>query len=301
MHLDYEWLDFVDVHVVGAARDEVTDASGATRLLDEATIDLATRDGVLAEATVTPDAFDPATLLGKPLRHGFRRVARAAYEGDGHPLGLLLDDVPGALIAAGYVHAMQDPGHTSARAALATQETGEAPASPLQADYCSGWRSDGTMMIAIRAGEPMVFLPTPPVADLPEGTDGWPARPVPRPGLRRHRRIDVTLAGDRIEIDAWFRDTYRAPDGSHGALHEYTVTLGVDAGDFTIVDIVATPHALPWDECPAAAIAVTKLVGQPLAGLRSSVPRTLEGIESCTHLTNELRELADVPHMITAL
>jgi hypothetical protein len=31
------------------------------------------------------------------------------------------------------------------------------------------------------------------------------------------------------------------------------------------------------------------------------VPRTLQGIESCTHLTNELRELADVPFMIESL
>jgi hypothetical protein len=30
MYLDYDWIDLVDVHVRGAARDEVTDANGVT-------------------------------------------------------------------------------------------------------------------------------------------------------------------------------------------------------------------------------------------------------------------------------
>ncbi len=46
---------------------------------------------------------------------------------------------------------------------------------------------------------------------------------------------------------------------------------------------------------------VGKLVGMPLDGLRSSVPKVLQGIESCTHLTNELRELADVPYLAASL
>jgi hypothetical protein len=84
-------------------------------------------------------------------------------------------------------------------------------------------------------------------------------------------------------------------------LHEYTVDLVIDATDRTVRDVRAVPHALPWPECPAAADAVVKLVGTPVDGLRSSVPRTLQGIESCTHLTNELRELADVPFMVELL
>ena len=41
-----------------------------------------------------------------------------------------------------------------------------------------------------------------------------------------------------------------------------------------------------------------QLVGLPMEGLRSSVPKTLQGIESCTRLTNELHELADLPTMV---
>ena len=64
-----------------------------------------------------------------------------------------------------------------------------------------------------------------------------------------------------------------------------------------LLEVSATPHALPWKECPAAGEMVGKLVGVQLDGLRSAVPKVLQGIESCTHLTNELRELADVPYL----
>jgi hypothetical protein len=146
----------------------------------------------------------------------------------------------------------------------------------------------------------MPFLPVPPVPEHPEGSD-WPTVEIPQPGLRRLRRIDVTPVGDEWEIDAWFRDTYRDPTGAMGSLHEYTVEARVDANRQTLLEVRATPHALPWHECPAAADAVGKLVGQPIAELRSSVPQTLQGLESCTHLTNELRELADVPAMVARL
>ena len=74
-----------------------------------------------------------------------------------------------------------------------------------------------------------------------------------------------------------------------------------DAVDHTLLEVSAIPHALPWKECPAAGEMVGKLVGTQLDGLRSSVPKVLQGIESCTHLTNELRELADVPYLAASL
>src|SRR5262249_5666597 len=138
------------------------------------------------------------------------------------------------------------------------------------------------------------------VTERPRGSD-WPERTIPAPGLRRHRRIDVAPSDDAWEIDAWFRDTYRGDEGACGALHEYTVHMTVDPASTTIREIQAVPHALPWPECPAAADAVVKLVGTSIDGFRSSVPKTLRGIESCTHLTNELRELADVPFLVDAL
>jgi hypothetical protein len=302
MHLDYDWIDAVDVRVLGAARDEVTDADGVTSFANESTLDVETAGGVIASLRTTPPAFDTGAVVGQSLRQGFRSRLRSLYDAAGAPLGLLLDDLPGAMIAAGYVLAMERTvGPGTAQGSLATTDGDEIPRGFHQADLCSGWRSDGTMMIAVRAGNFLPFEPLTSVPVHPDGDGGWPARDIPIPGLRRHRRIDVAPDGGVWRVDAWFRDTYRGGDGVCGALHEYTVEMAVDARTRAVRDVHALPHALPWTECPAAADAVVKLVGQPIDGLRSSVPRTLQGIESCTHLTNELRELADLPFLVDQL
>ena len=118
MCLDYRWLDFVDVHVSGSARDEVTDADGTTKVFEESSLRLTTSSGAVADAEIDPPAFDATALLGLSLRSGFRRALRTTFEPDGGPLGLLLDDAPGGLIAAGYVYAMAgttDPEVAAAR------------------------------------------------------------------------------------------------------------------------------------------------------------------------------------------
>jgi hypothetical protein len=300
MYLDYDWIDLVDVRVRGEARDEVTDASGATRVEREASVDVETSGGLLTKLALEPAELDVTDLLGQPLRQGFRaRVRATGFDGGGRPLGLLLDDLPGAMIAAGYVHAMErsiGPG-----TALSDVDRDEMPRSFQQADLCSGWRSDGTMMIAVYAGEPLPFEPITEVPQVPDHADGWPHIEIPTPGLRRYRRIDVVPDDGVWRIDAWFRDTYRSSDGECGALHEYTVLAVADAVDHTLLEVSAIPHALPWKECPAAGEMVGKLVGTQLDGLRSAVPKVLQGIESCTHLTNELRELADVPSLAASL
>jgi hypothetical protein len=256
---------------------------------------------LITVASVAPPELDAGELLGHPLRMGFRRRVRELHAPGGGTLGLLLDDISGGMIAAGYVHAMAGQLDPAAPAPGETRTMDASPVQLSQADICSGWRSDGAMMVSVRAGEPMPFLQAPSVVSHPEGSGGWPAVEIPGPGLRRHRRIDVIPDGDEWRIDAWFRDTYCGPDRATASLHEYTVDAAVDARDRTLLDVRARPHALPWDECPAAADAVGKLVGQPIDGLRSSVPQTLQGLESCTHLTNELRELADVPAMVALL
>ena len=303
MHLDYDWIDPVDAVVRGAARDEVTRRDRTVHVVDETSLVVATEQGLITTFDATGTSFDPSVFLGHPLRQGFRRRVREVHTDDGSTLSLLLDDLSGAMVAAGYVHAMEwsteAPEPTSEPAA----RPGHAPppaavdAQLRQVDLCSGWRADGTMMVALRAGEPMRFNAVAPVPTLPQGAD-WPLVPIPVPGLRRHRRIDVRPAGDTWHVDAWFRDTYCNRGGETGALHEYTVDVVVDARDHTLLDVRATPHVLPWDECPAAADAVGQLVGQPVEDLRATVQKTLVGIECCTHLNNELRELADLPVMV---
>jgi hypothetical protein len=309
MYLDYDWIDLVDVRVHGESRDEVTDTEGVVRVDSSAVFDVETSGGLVSSLTCAPPELETDALVDEPLRVGFRARVRAQHDGGGRPLGLLLDDVSGGLIAAGYVHAI-DGLYATARPSGASEGTSiverdETPRGFQQADLCSGWRSDGEMMVAIRAGEPLPFKPTASVPEVPDGA-GWPERTIPVPGLRRYRRMDVipgTTDGgdDGWLVDAWFRDTHRNTRGECGALHEYTVHLVARADDHEIVDVRATPHALPWDECPFAGEMVGKLAGQRLDDLRAQVTKVLRGIESCTHLTNELRELADVPYLASLL
>jgi hypothetical protein len=317
MYLDYEWIDLVDVRVHGESRDEVTDRDGTVSVDSSAVFDVETSGGLIGSLTCDPPELDTEALVGHPLRMGFRARVREQHDGGGRPLGLLFDDVSGGLIAAGYVHAIEGryasmrPSGTSPGTSVIERD--ETPSGFQQADLCSGWRSDGEMMVAIRAGKPLPFKATAAVSEVPVGA-GWPERGIAVPGLRRYRRMDVvpaTLtstsrddgddADDAWRVDAWFRDTHRNTRGECGALHEYSVHLVARAADHEIVDVRAVPHALPWEECPFAGEMVVKLAGLRLDDLRSQVTKVLHGIESCTHLTNELRELADVPYLASLL
>jgi hypothetical protein len=308
MHLDYDWIDAVDARVVGAARDEVALADGTVEVVDETALEVVTEGGMITGFDTHGVAFDGTELVAHPLRMGFRRRARELYDAEGGTFGLLLDDLSGAMVAAGYVLAMEwgddGPPRTPAPAdarppeALPTEPPPGATERQLsQSDLCSGWRADGTMMTMLRTGQAMRFNPVAPVPALPRGAD-WPDRPIPVPGLRRHRRIDVQPDDGAWRVDAWFRDTYCSPAGALGSLHEYTVDVVVDARDHTVLAVRATPHVLPWDECPAAADAVGQLLGMRVDDFRATVQKTLVGVECCTHLNNELRELADLPTMV---
>jgi hypothetical protein len=113
--------------------------------------------------------------------------------------------------------------------------------------------------------------------------------------MRRLRRIDV-LPGDPTAVDAMFRDTYMEPDGHESILHEYALRAVCD-GDGRLLDVEAEPHVLPHIECPDAAPNVVELRGQLTRDLRTIVPVTLEGVRSCTHLSDLLRSLSCVSRL----
>jgi hypothetical protein len=117
--------------------------------------------------------------------------------------------------------------------------------------------------------------------------------------MRRSRRIDVR-PGATIRIDAMFRDSYGDPDGREVVLHEYRVDLAVDPATLEVLTVTAEPRVLPYDECPAAAASVNRLVGLGAGELRTEVGRRLAGIAGCTHLNDLLRSLACLPGLLTA-
>jgi hypothetical protein len=180
-------------------------------------------------------------------------------------------------------------------------------------------------MLQIRSTREM---PTPhgPVApallDSDLGPDAWHDMPELPPGSMRRQRL-VQRSGS--DIWAMFRDTYAVLDGPPTILHEYSVTAtatatvsgggehgdhgggggehgdhgggggGGDHGEHSedvVTSCVATPHVLPWGECPNAAASARRLVGRRLGDLRAMVKEELGGTSTCTHLNDLLSSLS---------
>jgi hypothetical protein len=217
----------------------------------------------------------------------------------GSPLGLLLDDLPVAALISGYAALRNE--------ALLGVTHPDVPAHQLIArmsDMCSGWRAGGSMMVGIAEGGRVPLQDCPPAPDL-SGDDvfAWHEMPaLTRGALRRRRRIDVSCsgaggvdtAGKGLVVDAMFRDSYGEPDGNEGVLHEYVLTATVDGATHAIEAVRAEPRVLPAPECPSAAANVARLNGTDVTGLRDSVRSLLTATDSCTHLNDLLRCLADV-------
>lgn len=279
-----------ELSLAGEARDLIT-TSAASVTSDEARLDAhVDAHGCLSDLTIDPDATPTAALLGQPVAAGFRRAVRDAFPEDvaaGTPLALLLDDLPVATLISGY-----------ARLYRGELQTDRARTS-LAADICSGWRSDGTMMVSVRAGAGVpvtVGPPAPLIADqVRADPNGWHMLPELADGsMRRRRLIDVTVAADLWQVSAMFRDTHVEPGGPETVLHEYALTASIDATDRTFVTCAAIPRVLPWVECPVAAASADQLVGQRVEDVRAFVHREMRGTTTCTHLNDLLRSLGDV-------
>ncbi len=292
--------------MAGAARDLETTAQGprvrAIAAL-EAGVD---PDRRLASLEVVPDRPEATALIGSAVASGFRAQVASLLPGErGTPLGLLLDDLPGAALISGYVrvrseaHAGRPPGSSVPAAAL-----------DAMTDVCSGWRAGGRAMASVAAGDGIPLQDCPPAPDLStggseSGLDWHDIGPLAPGAMRRRRRIDVggphrkpNEDDDPIEVDAMFRDTYGEPDGTEVVLHEYGLRAALDPEGLVVRSIEATPAVLPFVECPLAATNVEDLVGRAIGDFRSAVRQQLTGIRSCTHLNDMLRVLADVAFLV---
>lgn len=275
------------------AQDVATSDTGEGELLDHARLNVRLdRMMMVRRIEVDPQVAGLDALVGLPSGRGFRAAARAAVgSGMGRPLGLLLDDVPVAALISGY--AQLRSGELSAGAA------GSRPTVLAMRDLCSGWRDGGTMMTNIDDGRgvPVPDLAAAPALDLPDDPlAGDPPDALPSGSLRRRRRIDILPArpDGTTPIEATFRDTFAGPDGAEGTLHEYLLNATVDEAG-RLATITAEPRVLPWPECPAAAAGSERLIGRPMSTLGAAVPT---GVDSCTHLNDLIRSLADVGGLI---
>jgi Protein of unknown function (DUF2889) len=299
--------------LVGVGRDVLTgaDASGEPAMFDTgaftATIDYPDAQRVVALSS-TPAITGLDELVGRSASTGFRAALNAVVDGQdlvGHPVYQLLDDLPVATLISGFA-----PQHVLARAGAwgpGTRNTVERRAPEgldllQQADLCAGWKAGGTIIQGIADGLPPVV--TGPVApSLNRTDDPWAWHEMPGPlgadAMRRRRRIDLIPGndGEPLVIDAHFRDSHVDDEGLETIVHEYTVVVGVDPVDFRVLASTATPHVLPWFECPEAAASATRLVGAGFEGLRARVRGEFVGATTCTHLNDALRALEDVPRL----
>jgi hypothetical protein len=240
---------------------------------------------------VTIAADPPAALddlVGTRVASGFRARAAAAVPDDRRDatlLYLLLDDLPAAALVSGY----------------ALQRAGIVAAAPPELfapnkDLCSGWAADATVFrtIEVAGTVPMTFGPAAPEIARDDDPSGWHALPPTGPHtMRRRRRIDVAV-GDEIAVDAMFRDSYFAEDGTESVVHEYGLVATIDPETLVVSDAVATPRVLPYVECPNAAASAGRIVGCSLDEIRDRVRAEWVGPSTCTHLNDLLRSLEDV-------
>lgn len=135
----------------------------------------------------------------------------------------------------------------------------------------------------------------------PEDPAGWhPLRDGEELSFRRARRIDVWIDDD-IQVDAFFQDSAARSGGAREAVHEYSLHVTADPGTMQVKAITATPHILPFPECPNAIENISRLVGTPLEDMRTAVLETFPGVLGCTHLNDCMRSIAEVPVMVGAL
>ncbi len=290
--------------LVGRARDIRTTADRRTTDSDpELVAEASTRVAIdyFGQRLVTAVSCEPATagtdtLVGTRAGSGFRTALDRAVPqltADGTLLGLLLDEVPVVTLISGSAIA---------------RVSGKRPRNTIMppTDVCAGWKAGGVMDVSQREGRFALLGIGPSAPALEDATDplGWHTMPDLPPGsIRRRRRIDVVPGPQHgaVTVEGLFRDTFCEADGTQKVIHEYAVRATVDLATGTIRSTSATPHVLPGPDCPVAAASASRLVGQGLLGLRDVLRADLAGPTTCTHLTDQLRALADMHALIPLL
>jgi hypothetical protein len=252
---------------------------------------------VVTHISATPHVAGLANLIGKHATTGFRAtIDEATGAINGQLAYLLLDETPVATLVAGYsvVHATSR-GEVDIEAVARLRRPGPPIHGP---NMCAGYRVGSSVMLRRGRGEPVVVT-GPEATPILDGADpvGWHAIPLllPSNATRRWRRHDLWRDVDgTLRVDIFFRDSHMAPDGFETIIHEYTVEASIDGRRMMVLECVATPHVLPFIECPEAAVSARRLEGMSVRGLRRQVRADLVGPSACTHLTDTLREIEDV-------
>jgi Protein of unknown function (DUF2889) len=285
--------------MIGRARDILTPEEGGAPIIcaeDQFEAQLAPdRSVTMMEAKPARPAL--AGLIGERGGGGFRRaIERLLPEErrDATPLYLILDDIAGTSLVAGWAWSHWDPDWLSKAAPGVDLER----AFRSREGVCIAY-APGSTAFDVRGGRSGA-----PVPDLrnPVDPEGW--HPFTdqegRVGMRRARRIDIRL-DELIRIEAAFQDSATRPQGGRAAVHEYRLTATAHPHSLELLSVEADPRILPHVECPSAIGNLTRLLGTPLPELREKVLAHLRGVAGCTHLNDAMRALADVPVLLRYL
>jgi hypothetical protein len=283
----------------GRARDAVTVVSpGAPVVVATATSSVGIGAGRTIE-DITADPTPPrlAELVGC-RGGGYLRAALATVVPQelaaGTPLYLLLDDISGASLIAGFAWSRWNPNW---------MKRGNDQPRPSMEGVCIGFRPgsvalteqrEGGMTHRVRKVGPLLH---------PDDPDGWHTlADLPDVSMRRARRIDVWRDTDGlIRIDSGFQDSAGDPDHGRIAIHEYVLRATADPDTMTLLTVEPEAHILPFVECPAAVQTAQAVVGTALRDLRATVLERLARTNGCTHLNDALRALAEVPMLLAQL
>ena len=278
--------------VAGAGRDIYTpDSGGKPEVLALEQVNaMVAVDGSLASVRSIPERPQLQALVGQPkLRKGLALISQEPFVRS--PLYQLIDDISGAMVVADWAWSQWPDLRTSDEVIRRKRRL-----SNLEG-VCVGFRPGSSALSTegrYQYDQASAVLPLV-RADDP---DGWHDVPDPREvSMRRARCMDVWMEDD-LQFEAAFQDCATTPEGRRVAVHEYGLRLSVDARTRLIQWVRATPHVLPFRECPGAVDNLTLLVGQSVDELRSSVPVSLRDVLGCTHLNDVLRGLAGVARLV---
>lgn len=294
--------------MTGRARDIVTLEAGGPPVIcaEDAFRARLQWDRTIVEIAATPARPRIEKLVGARgggyLRQALDQVLPHERR-EATPLHLILDDISGASLVAGWAWSRWTDEWQ--RAIATAQASGPETARRVGRNMegvCSGFRPGSSALNPDGSSNPRQSAAD--VVDLrhPEDPQGWHAFTDQGGvvGMRRARRIDIWMDGV-IQIDSAFQDSATNPEGGRTAVHEYRLTATADPVTLKLLSVEADPRVLPYPECPAAAANAARLLGTPLPDLREKVLVDLRGTAGCTHLNDALRALAEVPALVKRL
>jgi hypothetical protein len=289
------------LHLEGRARDLATGSDGAPTTLETVMLHtVAAMDRTIQRIAGAPQVDGLERLVG---RKGGSNLRAAITEGlpdqveRGSPLYLLLDDLAGCTLIAGFAF------FRWADRIPEFQERRQRAPRRVMSGICAGFRPGATTLLAdgTQSAVPHNVAVVPPLVDANDPLGWHDVGEHPEIAMRRARRIDVWADGDNLGIDAMFRDSCWDPDGTEIAVHEYQLLGVADRASGVLTSIEAQPRVLPYLECPAAAANAAWMVGTPLREFRVRVLESIRGTDCCTHLNDALRSLAEVPVLADSL